>query len=441
MKRSDLLSGLTRRDFLRASAMATAGLATQWSPGYAGVHIGPVDTIRVGLVGCGGRGTSAARDCITSAEGVELVAMGDLFPDRLQQSSRRLAEALGDAFKVTPETSFTGFDAYQKVIDSDVDLVILASPPGFRPQHLRAAIDAGKHVFTEKPVAVDPVGIRSVIETADLAKSRNLAIVAGTQRRHDPKYVETIRRIHDGAIGEVLSGQVYWNQGGLWTAERKPEMSDAEWQIRNWLYFAWLSGDHVVEQHVHNIDVANWVLGGHPVRVNGVGGRQVRTGPEYGHIYDHFCVEMEYENGARVTSMCRQQDGTEPYVGEFFLGTAGTSNAENTIRGATAWRYDGEQVNPYQQEHTNLIASIRAGQPLNEGRQIAESNLTAIMVREAAYTGQAITWDQAMASNLSLVPQNVAFGDLPVAPVAMPGITKLERPMYGHAHEATSQAG
>ena len=261
------------------------------------------------------------------AEGVELVAMGDLFPDRLEQSSRRLAEALGDAFKVTPESSFSGFDAYQKVIDSDVDLVILASPPGFRPQHLRAAIDAGKHVFTEKPVAVDPVGIRSVIETADLAKSKNLAIVAGTQRRHDPKYVETIRRIHDGAIGEVLSGQVYWNQGGLWTAERKPEMSDSEWQIRNWLYFAWLSGDHVVEQHVHNIDVANWVLGGHPVRVNGVGGRQVRTGPEYGHIYDHFCVEMEYENGARVTSMCRQQDGTEPYVGEFFLGTAGTSNS------------------------------------------------------------------------------------------------------------------
>ena len=261
MKRSDLLSGLTRRDFLRASAMATAGLATQWSPGYAGVHIGPVDTIRVGLVGCGGRGTGAARDCITSAEGVELVAMGDLFPDRLEQSSRRLAEALGDAFKVTPESSFSGFDAYQKVIDSDVDLVILASPPGFRPQHLRAAIDAGKHVFTEKPVAVDPVGIRSVIETADLAKSKNLAIVAGTQRRHDPKYVETIRRIHDGAIGEVLSGQVYWNQGGLWTAERKPEMSDSEWQIRNWLYFTWLSGDFIAEQHIHSLDKIAWAMG------------------------------------------------------------------------------------------------------------------------------------------------------------------------------------
>ena len=441
MKSSDPISGLTRRDFIRASALATAGLATQWNPGHAAVHISPVETIRVGLVGCGGRGTGAARDCVTGAEGVELVAMGDLFPDRLEQSKRRLSEALGGGFKVTPETSFSGFDAFQKVIDSDVDLIILASPPGFRPQHLRAAIEAGKHVFTEKPVAVDPVGIRSVIETSELAKSRNLAIVAGTQRRHDPKYVETIRRIHDGAIGEVVAGQVYWNQGGLWTAERRPEMSDSEWQIRNWLYFAWLSGDHVVEQHVHNIDVANWVLGSNPVRVNGVGGRQVRTGPEYGHIYDHFCVEMEYANGARITSMCRQQDGTEGYVGEFFHGTAGTSNGADTIRGATAWRYDGEQVNPYQQEHTNLIASIRAGQPINEGRQIAESNLTAIMVREAAYTGQAITWDQAMASNLSLVPENLAFGDLPVAPVAMPGVTQLERPMFGHSHGATSQAG
>lgn len=440
MKGKDLLNGLTRRDFLRASAVATAGIATQMTPGYAAAFAGQSETIRVGLIGCGGRGTGAARDCITAADGVELVAMGDLFPDRVARSKEQLTQALGDKFKVTDERTFTGFDAYQQVIDSGVDLVILASPPGFRPEHLRAAINAGKHVFTEKPVAVDPVGIRSVIETADMAQSKNLAIVAGTQRRHDPKYVETIRRIHDGAIGEVLSGQVYWNQGGLWTAERKPEMSDTEWQIRNWLYFTWLSGDHIVEQHVHNIDVANWVLNAHPIRANGVGGRQVRTGPEYGHIYDHFAVELEYENGARVLSMCRQQDGTEGYVGEFFLGTGGTSNAADTIRGATAWRYEGERVNPYQQEHVNLIASIRAGQPINEGRQIAESNLAAIMAREAAYTGQAITWDQAMASNLSLVPQQLAFSDLPVPPVPMPGVTQLDRPMYGHAH-GTTQVG
>src|SRR5690606_37241625 len=266
VNRKDFLSSLTRRDFLRVSAVATAGLATQWSPGYAAAYAGQAETIRVGLIGCGGRGTGAARDCVTSSEGVELVAMGDLFPDRLERSNNQLTRAIGDKFKVTGETSFVGFDAYKQVLATDVDLVILATPPGFRPLHLRAAIDAGKHVFTEKPVAVDPVGVRSVFETSDLAKSKNLAIVAGTQRRHDPKYRETIQRIHDGAIGDIVAGNVYWNQGGLWTAERKPEMSDTEWQIRNWLYFTWLSGDHVVEQHVHNIDVANWVLGGHPIR-------------------------------------------------------------------------------------------------------------------------------------------------------------------------------
>jgi myo-inositol 2-dehydrogenase / D-chiro-inositol 1-dehydrogenase len=436
----DLLTGLTRRDFLRASAAATAGIATQWSPGYAAAYAGQGETIRVGVIGCGGRGTGAARDCVSGAEGVEIVAMGDLFPDRIERATNALTRAIGDKFKVTPDRTFTGFDAYQQVIASDVDLVILATPPGFRPDHLRAAIDAGKHVFTEKPVAVDTVGIRSVIETADLAKSKNLALVAGTQRRHDPSYIETIRRIHAGEIGDVVAGQVYWNQGGLWTAERKPEMTDAEWQIRNWLYFTWLSGDHVVEQHVHNIDVANWVLNAHPVRANGVGGRQVRTGPEYGHIYDHFAIELEYPSGARILSMCRQQDGTEEYVGEHFIGTKGTSNAENTIRGAANWRYAGEEVNPYQQEHTDLIASIRAGTPLNEGRQIAESVLTAIMAREAAYTGQAITWDQVMSANQKLVPDEIAFGPMEIAPVPMPGVTKLERPAFGHAHGATSQA-
>jgi predicted dehydrogenase len=441
VNRKDLFAGVNRRDFLRASLAAGAGLATQWTPGYAASYAGAADTIRVGLIGCGGRGTGAANNCVSSSEGVELVAMGDLFADRLERSKNQLSQRLGDKFKVTPDRSFTGFDAYKQVIASDVDLVILATPPGFRPEHLKAVIDAGKHCFTEKPVAVDPTGIRSVIATADLAKSKNLAIVAGTQRRHDPKYVETMRRIHDGAIGDVVAGQVYWNQGGLWTAERKPEMSDTEWQIRNWLYFTWLSGDHVVEQHVHNIDVANWAMNGPPVRVNGVGGRQVRVGPEYGHIFDHFCVEMEYANGAHVLSMCRQQDGTTPDVREFFIGTKGTSNGENIIRGETNWKYSGAEPNPYEQEHADLIASIRAGTPLNEGRRVAESVLTAIMAREAAYTGQAITFDEALNSELDLTPKNLAFGDLPVAPVALPGVTKLNRPMYGHSYESTSQAG
>ncbi|MGH7504612.1 MAG: Gfo/Idh/MocA family protein, partial [Longimicrobiales bacterium] len=284
---------------------------------------------------------------------------------------------------------------------------------------------------------------RSVIATADLAKSKNLAIVAGTQRRHDPKYRETIRRIHAGEIGEVLSGQVYWNQGGLWTAERKPEMSDTEWQIRNWLYFTWLSGDHVCEQHIHNIDIANWALGGPPVRANGVGGRQSRVDPSFGHVFDHFCIELEYANGARILSMCRQQDGTTRYVGERFAGTRGSADPSDPnawIRGEQPyrWEVEGEPVNPYVQEHTDLVASIRAGKPLNEGVQVAHSTLTAILAREAAYTGTAITWDEIMASDLDLTPGPPAFGPLPFPPVAQPGLTKLSRPPFGHDRAAAT---
>jgi predicted dehydrogenase len=218
-------------------------------------------------------------------------------------------------------------------------------------------------------------------------------------------------------------------------------MSDTEWQIRNWLYFTWSSGDHIVEQHVHNIDVANWAMRGHPVRANGVGGRQVRVGPEYGHIFDHFAIELEYENGGRILSMCRQQDGTEGHVGEYFIGTKGTSNGADTISGETSWKYSGEAVNPYVQEHADLIASIRAGKPLNEGRQVADSVLTAIMAREAAYTGQAITWDDILNADLDLTPDALAFGPMPVAPVAQPGVTKLSRPKYAHSFDAPGQAG
>jgi predicted dehydrogenase len=431
---------LTRRSFVQATAATaaavTAGLAL---PGRlraaAPAGAGGADVLRIGLVGCGGRGTGAAVDAMRGSERVELVAMGDLFPDRLATARENLAKlaaeqpALAAKLKVTPERAFTGFDAYQKVIGADVDLVILATPPGFRPAHLAAAVAAGKHVFTEKPVAVDAAGVRSVIATAAQAKQKGLGVVAGTQRRHDPGYLATVKRLRDGAIGDVVGGRVYWNQGGLWHAARKPEWSDAEWQIRNWLYFTWLSGDHVVEQHIHNIDVANWVLGAHPVRAAGVGGRQQRTDPKYGHIYDHFAVDLEYPNGAHVLSMCRQIDGTEPQIGEFMQGTRGRAEPRGVIEGARAWRYQAATppVNPYVQEHTDLVASIRAGRPLNELRQVAESTLSAIMVREAAYTGQAVTWDALLNAPQNLTPPNVAFGDLPVQPVATPGQTKIER--------------
>jgi predicted dehydrogenase len=326
---------------------------------------------------------------------------------------------------VTAETTFSGFDAYQKVIAAGADLVILATPPGFRPMHLEAAINAGKHVFMEKPVAVDSAGVRSVMASGASAKSKNLAIVAGTQRRHQLSYVETIKRIHDGAIGQVLGGQVYWNQGGLWLHQRKPEWSDTEYQIRNWIYYTWVGGDHIVEQHVHNIDVANWVMGAHPISAYGMGGRQSRTDAAYGHVFDHFAIEFEYPGGVKVSSFCRQIDGTAPRVGEEFHGTKGTTNAQNSIRAAERWRYEGKNPNPYVQEHVDLIASIRAGKPLNEAQQIAESTLSAIMGRLTAYTGQMVTWEQALNADLNLMPPTLELGAMPIAPIAIPGRTPM----------------
>jgi myo-inositol 2-dehydrogenase / D-chiro-inositol 1-dehydrogenase len=421
---------LTRRAFVQTTAAATAGLVLPHR-----VYAAGSDTIRVGLVGCGGRGTGAARDCLRAADGVELVALGDVLPDRLAQCRAQLAEiAAEDAvfaakYKVTDERCFIGFDAYEQVIGSGIDLILLATPPGFRPAHLAAAVDAALQIFTEKPVAVDAAGVRSVLATYERARERGLAIVAGTQRRHQAEYLATIERIHGGAIGEVLGGQVYWNQGELWSREPQPDWSDTEWQIRNWLYFTWLSGDHIVEQHVHNIDIANWVLGAHPLRAVAVGGRQRRTEPRFGHIYDHFAVDFEYPSGARVLSMCRQIQGAANYVGERFTGTLGSTDAAGTIDGTNAWRYDAPEraTNPYVQEHIDLLAGIRAGRPLNELKQVAESTLTAIMGREAAYTGQAITWDEMRSADQELAPPQLAFGPLAVPPVPMPGRTQLAR--------------
>ncbi len=419
--------GITRRDFVKHSAVATAGVSAGLMASGNYAYAGGTDSIRLGLVGCGGRGTGAANDCVRSSEGVNLVAMGDLFQNRMEQSKEQLKKRLGDSFQVDQDHTFLGFDAYQKVIESDVDLIIFATPPAYRPIHLRAAVEAGKHVFIEKPVATDSSGIRSVMESAKMAEKNGLAIVAGTQRRHDPAYQEAMKRIHDGAIGEVKTAQVYWNQGGLWLRERKPGMSDMEWQCRNWYYFTWLSGDHIVEQHVHNIDVANWALQGHPEKALGVGGRQVRTDPSYGHIFDHFGIEFQYPSGARVFSMCRQQEGTPSRVEEHIIGTKGTSDGHSKIEGETNWTYEGEDVNPYVQEHADLIASIREGEPLNEGQRVAESVLTAIMGREAAYTGQELTWDEILNAEMDLLPGRFEFGSAPFPDVPKPGTTTLDR--------------
>ena len=421
---------VSRRTFISTTAAAAAAIA--WS---GGVRAFGSDVIRLGLIGCGGRGTGAVSDCLRGTEGVELVAMGDLAPDRLAQSRSELEKlatstpALASRLRVTNDTAFSGFDAYKKVLAANVDLVILATPPAYRPQHLAAAVDAGKHIFAEKPVAVDPAGVRLVLQTYERARAKNLAIGVGTQRRHQADYQQTIERIQGGAIGKIVSGQVFWNQGGLWTRDRQPDWTDAEWQIRNWLYFTWLSGDHIVEQHVHNLDVAYWVLGELPIKATGIGGRQFRTDAKFGHIYDHFAVDYEYASGARIMSMCRQIPGTANRVGESFIGTAGTSNAQNSISGAKAWTFTatGPRPNGFVQEHTDLVAGIRAGKPYNELKQIAETTLVAIMGREAAYTGQEMNWASVLNAKLDLTPPIPNYGPLIVPPVPMPGRTKLER--------------
>lgn len=423
---------ISRRSFVEASGAALAAVALPRSA--FGIGRPDADPIRIGVIGCGGRGTGAARDAVAASDNILITALGDLFPDRLAAARAGFARAvtedarLAAAYRVTEETCFTGWDAYKQVLATDCDLVILASPPAFRSEHLTAAVAAGKHIFTEKPVAVDVRTYLEAIAAADFAARKGLAIVAGTQRRHDPRYRETIRRIHDGAIGEVITGQVYWNQGGLWSRARRPEWSDMEFQLRNWLYYTWASGDHIVEQHVHNIDVANWVMGSAPVRAVALGGRQTRTDALYGHVYDHFAVEYEYADGRKVFSFCRQQDGTASKVAEAFHGTRGRSNAFDTIEGPNAWRHERlEGMNPYVEEHRHLVASIRAGSPINEGRQVAESNLSAILGREAAYTGQALTVDELLASGLSILPPGYAFGPLPVPAVPTPGETTLDR--------------
>jgi predicted dehydrogenase len=419
----------SRRDFLKTATAVAVGTSLGTRE-ILGAYAGGSDAIRVGVIGCGGRGSGAANDVLAGAEGVTIVAMGDAFEDRLEQSLARLKKGKFAAqVDVPKERQFVGFDAFEKVIASDVNYIILATPPGFRPQHLKAAVAAGKHVFTEKPVAVDGAGIRAVLEVYEEAKTKGLGIGAGTQRRHQTSYIETMKRVQDGGIGDIVAARAFWNQGGLWKRDRQPGWSDMEWQLRNWLYFTWLSGDHIVEQHVHNLDVVNWAKNGHPVRAVGMGGRQSRVQPEYGHIFDHFAIDYEYPDGTHMMSMCRQVAGCANEVAEHLQGTTGRAhmaNVENFIEGKAPWKFEkGKDSRPYVQEHTDLIASIRSGKPFNELKNVAESTLTAIMGRMSAYTGKAVTWEQALNSKEDWAPDTIAFGPVPTPEVPVPGTTPL----------------
>jgi myo-inositol 2-dehydrogenase/D-chiro-inositol 1-dehydrogenase len=419
-------SPLTRRSLMKASAAAAAFAAL----GTNFAHAAGSDKIKVGLVGLGGRGRGAAGNITDIDKGVVIHAIGDLFPDKIPETREMWKDKPKESFDFG-DRAFSGWDAYKKVLATDIDYVILATPPGFRPMMIQAAIEAGKHVFAEKPVAVDAPGCRAIMESGKLAASKNLGFVAGTQRRHQAKYIETIKRINDGAIGKIISGQVYWIGNTLWNKPRQPGWTDMEAQLRNWMYYTWLSGDLIVEQHVHNIDIANWVMGEHPKFAISLGGAQARVGPEYGTTYDHFATDFEYSDGRHVSSMARQQDGCYNRTAEYFQGNNGSTKvSEGVIEPDKGDRYKfpakiDANTNPYEIEHADLLASIRAGKPLNEAQRIAESVLTAIMGRVSAYTGQIVRWTDVIKSNHSLMPEKLEFGELAVRPIPIPGKEKL----------------
>jgi predicted dehydrogenase len=427
----------TRRGFLKtaaaASAVLTAGSALN-------AHAAGSDEIRVGIIGCGGRGRGAGENVLSSIKGVKIVALGDAFKEKADGVRRRLTDfsnrdakvkELGNTVDVPADRCFGGLDNFEKVIASDANYIILATPPGFRPLHLQAAVKAGKNIFTEKPVAVDGPGVRKVLEAAEEAKAKNLGVGAGTQRRHQMGYLKTMEQIHGGAIGDVVALRVYWNGSGIWFRKRRPGMTDVAYQLDNWYHFLWLCGDHICEQHIHNLDVGNWVMKTHPIRCDGAGGRTPGNpsrpdGPpeEAGNIFDNFSIDYEYPNGIHMYSSCRHIPATAGNVSEHLVGTKGMCNVGGyTVNGQqiVSRQADRAATDPYVQEHTDLIASIRAGKPLNELKGVAESTLTAIMGRTACYTGRPVTWEAALNSDDDTFPANLSWDSpLKTPPVPSP---------------------
>ena len=417
----------TRRQFLKRSAATSAALGFMTIPSNA--HAVGSDTIRIGVVGCGGRGTGAVENALTAEPNAKLVALGEAFSDRATIGLQTLKEnkKIASRIAVDPDHVFTGFDAYKNVIDSDIDVVILTTPPHFRPMQLKYAVDAGKHCFVEKPIAVDAPGVRSVMETCVEAKKKNLALVSGLCWRYDYGVRATMQQIEDGAIGDIVSIESSYNTGSLWHRGDKPEWSRMEYQIRNWLYYNWLSGDHITEQAIHSLDKTAWLLGdASPVKAMGIGGRQQRTEGKYGHIFDHHTVFYEYANGVRVYFTCRQQDNCSTHTDELVLGTKGSAQIlKHRIDGETKWRYRGPKPTMYVAEHDEMFKSIREGNPINNGDYMCNSTMIAIMGRMCTYTGQTLTWKQAINSQERLGPTEYQWGDVPEPLVATPGVTKF----------------
>ena len=421
-------SHATRRQFLKTSTSLAAGASLVGTLAVPrAVHAGVSETMRVGLVGCGGRGTGAANNALNASSDNVLTAVGDAFEDAALSSLDKLRQIdeVKDRVQVTDDHVFAGFDAYKQVIDSGVDVVILAQPPHFRPQSLAYAVEAGKHTFVEKPIAVDAPGVRSVIETCEKAKAKGLAVVSGLCWRYHPAVQETVRRIvEDKSIGDVVAIQSCYNTGTLWHRGDMPSWSRMEYEIRNWLYFSWLSGDFINEQAIHSLDKTAWLQGDtHPTQAFAMGGRQQRVDPQYGNVYDHFSVAYDYPDDIRVFFTCRQQENCSTLVDDLVLGTKGQAwIIKNRIEGENPWRYDGPNANMYDLEHEALFRSIRDGQPINDGHYMANSTMIALMGRMFAYTGKTLTWEECLNDQTRLGPSEYAWDDrVPENKIAIPG--------------------
>ncbi len=425
----------SRRNFLKTSALAVSTAMAGTLAISQSAHAAGSDILKVGLVGCGGRGSGAAANALNADKNAKLVAMADAFGDRLEGSLERIQKAKPDQVTVDADHRFTGFDAYQKLIASDVDVVILATPPHFRPQHLKACVDAGKHVFCEKPVAVDGPGVRAVLAACQEAKKKNLSIVSGLCWRYHTGVRETMQRVIDGAIGPIITIQETYNCGPPWfrNRDRESQWTEMEYQMRNWYPFTWLSGDHNVEQHVHSLDKASWLMGDEPpLKAMGMGGRQVRSEETIGHMFDHHAVVYEYANGVRLFSFCRRQAGCKNETSDHFFGTEGHCNVlKHTIDGKNEWRYKGPKCNMYDAEHEALFKSIRDAKPINDGLYMSHSTMLAILGRMVTYTGKELTWEQAINSEESLSPSEYTWDAAPpimpddngTYPLAVPGVT------------------
>ncbi|HWB26139.1 MAG TPA: Gfo/Idh/MocA family oxidoreductase [Chitinophagaceae bacterium] len=439
----DFLTNQSRRNFVKKSSiLAGSVLAAPLLSHATNYFSGSSDVIKIALVGCGGRGTGACTQALSTKQNVQLVAMADAFRDRLDTSYNNLLDALGDKkdrIQVKEENKFVGFDAYKHAI-ALADVVILTTPPGFRPIHFEEAVNQGKQIFMEKPVATDPAGIQRVLAAAQIAKQKKLNVVVGLQRRYQTSYREVMKRVKDGIVGDVISAQAWWNNDGVWVHPRQAGWTEMEYQMRNWYYFVWLCGDHINEQHIHNIDVINWVMDDNPpVMAQGMGGREVRKGKDYGQIFDHHYVEFHYGNGVIFNSQCRHQKGTMSKVDEYIAGTKGRVYFDaariTDLKGNTIYQFDKKKMEnqPYQAEHDELFDAVAKGEyKFWDAERGAKSTMTALLGRMATYSGQVIEWDKAINSGINIMPQTYAFDAQPpvlpdadgMYPVAVPGVTK-----------------